>query len=158
MMLVISLILALLPILGVGYVVLFGSPTTVDGLFVSLMLLGMSGIFALNAFLEFRRMRAGSGTSGATGGTGVGAAAAGSGAIVTREGLVQRGRVENVQFYEAPVGRPNKSIVVLSNGSKASHTLVLDGDVRNALPVGQQVEVTFRKESGSNVLLNVRYS
>ena len=35
--------------------------------------------------------------------------------------------------------------------------LVLEGDMRNALPVGQRVEVTFRKESGHNVLVDVDY-
>ena len=156
MMLVFSLVLALLPLLGVLYVVVYGSPTTVDGLFLALMLLAMSGIFALNAFLELRRMRSGgSGTPARTGSRT--ASSKGSGAVSTSAGMMQRGRVENVQFYEAPVGQPNKSVVVLSNGASGSNTLVLDGDVRNALPVGQRVELTFRKESGSNVLLNVSY-
>jgi hypothetical protein len=30
--------------------------------------------------------------------------------------------------------------------------------MRNALPVGQKVRVSFRKEAGLNVLLNVSYS
>jgi hypothetical protein len=47
--------------------------------------------------------------------------------------------------------------VMFSNGADASQMLVLEGDMRNALPVGQKVEVTFRKESGHNVLLNVDY-
>jgi len=34
----------------------------------------------------------------------------------------------------------------------------LDGDVRNALPVGQRVQITLRKEAGQNVLVNVSYS
>ena len=76
----------------------------------------------------------------------------------TRDGLVQSGRVESVQFFESNVGEPNKSIVTLSNGAKSSNMLILEGDMRNALPVGQKVEVTFRKYSGHNVLLNVNYS
>jgi hypothetical protein len=34
-------------------------------------------------------------------------------------------------------------------------TMVFEGDLRNALPVGQKVEVTVRKEIGYNVLVNV---
>jgi hypothetical protein len=36
--------------------------------------------------------------------------------------------------------------------------MVFEGDMRNALPVGQKVEITFRKASGHNVLLNVNYA
>jgi hypothetical protein len=56
------------------------------------------------------------------------------------------------------VGQPNKSIVTLSDGVSASNLLVLEGDMRNALPVGQKVDVTFRKESGHNVLVDVDYA
>ena len=48
-----------------AYVVVYGSPTTVDGLFVSLMLLAMSGIFVLNVMLELRRRRSGAGAGAA---------------------------------------------------------------------------------------------
>src|SRR5205807_7745342 len=75
----------------------------------------------------------------------------------TSSGMVQRGKVEKVEFYEANVGLPNKSIVMLSNGAKSSQMLVFEGDMRNALPTGRNVEITFRKEIGDNVLLNVRY-
>jgi len=68
------------------------------------------------------------------------------------------GKVESVQFYESGVGQPNKSIVTLSDGVSASNLLVLEGDMRNALPVGQRVDVTFRKESGHNVLVDVDYA
>ena len=43
-----------------------------------------------------------------------------------------------------------------SNGS--SQTLALEGDVRNALPVGQTLEITLRKEPGKNVLVDVNYA
>ena len=150
MMLVISLVLALLPLLGVAYVLIYGSITTVDGLFMSLILLGISGILALNALLELKALR-----STVPGGS---SPARGGSRVTTAAGLMQRGRVENVQFYESPVGEPNKSIVTLSNGSKAGDLLVFDGDVRNALPVGQTVAITFRKEIGRNVLVDVSYS
>jgi hypothetical protein len=66
--------------------------------------------------------------------------------------------VLNVQFFESLVGQPNKSIVTLSNGSDSTHLLVLEGDTRNALPVGRRVEITFRKDEGQNVLVDVSYS
>ena len=48
MMLVISVLLALIPLLGIAWIVMYGSITTVDGLFMSLILLAMSGIVGLN--------------------------------------------------------------------------------------------------------------
>jgi hypothetical protein len=54
MMLVLSLVLGLVPLAGVAWTVLNGSITTVDGLFLSLILLTLSGILFLNVFLETR--------------------------------------------------------------------------------------------------------
>ena len=48
--------------------------------------------------------------------------------------------------------------MTLANSGNESRLLVLEGDMRNALPVGQKVQVSFRKESGLNVLLDVSYS
>jgi hypothetical protein len=53
------------------------------------------------------------------------------------------------------VGQPNKSIVTLADGGGSSQTLALEGDMRNALPVGQTLEITLRKEAGKNVLVDV---
>jgi hypothetical protein len=149
MLLVISVVLALIPLLGVVWIVVFGSPTTVDGLFMSLILLAMSGVFGLNALLELRK-----------GKSGVAAARSSVRPATTLSagGLVQRGKVLNVQFFESLVGQPNKSIVTLSNGSDSTHLLVLEGDTRNALPVGRRVEITVRKDEGQNVLVDVSYS
>jgi hypothetical protein len=41
-------------LMGVAWIVLKASVTTVDGLFMSLILLTLSGILFLNAFLEVR--------------------------------------------------------------------------------------------------------
>ena len=54
MMLLLSLILGIVPMLGVVWIVLKASVTTVDGLFMSLILLTLSGILFLNAYLELR--------------------------------------------------------------------------------------------------------
>ena len=148
MMLLISVGLALLPLLAIVWIVFFGAITTVDGLFTSLILLAISGVFALNAFIEVRK--------GSAGGSHT---VAGSARKTTSAGgSTQRGRVESVQFFEAHVGQPNKSIVVLSDGTKNSNLLALEGDVRNALPVGRKVEITLRNEGGKNVLVNVNYA
>ncbi len=145
MMLVISVLLALIPLLGIAWIVFYGSITTVDGLFMSLILAAMSGIVGLNILIELKKLRSG-GQSFST------ATSTASG------GLRQRGKVESVQFYESGVGQPNKSVVTLSDGGSASNLLIFEGDMRNALPVGQKVDVTFRKESGHNVLVDVDYA
>jgi hypothetical protein len=145
MILLISALLALLPLLGIGWIVMYGSIRTVDGLFTSLILAAMSGIVGLNVLLELKQRSTGHGRGGST-------------AVVrSSTGLVQRGKVESVAFYESSVGQPNKSIVTLSNGSAAPSTVVFEGDLRNALPVGQKVEITLRKADGYNVLVNVNY-
>jgi len=56
------------------------------------------------------------------------------------------------------VGQPNKSIVTLAEDGRSAEMLVLSGDVRNALPVGQKVQITLRKQDGTNVLVDVQYS
>jgi hypothetical protein len=60
MMLVLSLVLAIFPLLGVVWIFVSGmislSPpsATIDGLFMTLILLALSGTFALNAYWEMR--------------------------------------------------------------------------------------------------------
>jgi len=60
MILVLSLVLGLLPLAGVGWLIASGMITpwppsiTVDGLFMALILLTLSGCFLLNAFWEMR--------------------------------------------------------------------------------------------------------
>jgi hypothetical protein len=54
MMLVLSVVLGIVPLVGVVWIVLKASVTTVDGLFMSLILLTLSGILFLNAYLDLR--------------------------------------------------------------------------------------------------------
>ncbi len=147
MVLLISLILAIVPLLGIAWVVLFGSITTVDGLFTSLILLAISGLFGMNAFIELRKWRSG---------PAVGSSPRAR-APLTSAGaeLLQRGKVERVEFYEANVGQTNKSVVTFSDGAASPQLLIFEGDLRNALPAGHKVEITFRKANGYNVLTNV---
>ena len=59
-MLILSLVLAIFPLLGVVWIFMSGMITlsplsaTVDGLFMSLILLALSGTFWLNAYWEMR--------------------------------------------------------------------------------------------------------
>jgi hypothetical protein len=55
MMLVLSVVLGLLPLVGIAWTVQNGMITTVDGLFMSIILLALSGILFLNVFLEARK-------------------------------------------------------------------------------------------------------
>ena len=54
--LLISLLLAVLPVLGVVWIAVSGWLPTVDGLFLSLILLAMSGVFLLNAGMLAKAM------------------------------------------------------------------------------------------------------
>jgi hypothetical protein len=52
--LLISILFGGIPLAGIGWIIMTKAITTVDGLFMSLILLTLSGIFFLNAFLELR--------------------------------------------------------------------------------------------------------
>src|SRR5438876_11744748 len=103
MMLALSLLLALIPLLGIAWILRYGSITTVDGLFTSLILLAMSGILGINGLLELKK-RTPSGRRQRV-----------AQAKATSSGAVQRGEGEKGPFYEANVALPNKSIVVRPN-------------------------------------------
>jgi hypothetical protein len=53
-MLLISILLGLIPLAGIAWIIVTGTITTVDGLFESLIMLSISGIFFLNVFWELR--------------------------------------------------------------------------------------------------------
>jgi hypothetical protein len=147
MAIVFLFLLAAVPLIGVVWIVVFRSVFTVDGLFMSLILLTMSGIVGTTGLFEMKRRM-----SGATGG--LTPALAGGGYPGE---FLHRGKVQDVVFYEANVGQPNKSVVTLADG-ESPQTLVVEGDLRNALPVGQKVRIILRKEGGQNVLVNLSYS
>jgi hypothetical protein len=54
LMLLLSLLLGLLSLAGVAWIIIVGSLLSVDGLFMSLILLTLAGIFFLNVLLECR--------------------------------------------------------------------------------------------------------
>ncbi len=53
-MLLISILLGLIPLAGIGWIIYTGTLTTVDGLFEILIMLSISGVFFLNVFWELR--------------------------------------------------------------------------------------------------------
>jgi len=53
-MLLLSLLLGLLSLVGIVWIIIVGSLLSVDGLFMSLILLTLAGIFFLNVLLELR--------------------------------------------------------------------------------------------------------
>ena len=53
-MLFISIVLGIVPLFGIAWTIATGTIKTVDGLFMSLILLTLSGVFFLNAFWELR--------------------------------------------------------------------------------------------------------
>ena len=54
MMLLVSIVIGIIPLLGIAWTIATGTITTVDGLFMSLILLTLSGLFFLNAYWELR--------------------------------------------------------------------------------------------------------
>jgi len=52
--LLLSIALGTIPLAGIVWIALRGAVTTVDGLFMSLILLSLSAVFYLNAVLELR--------------------------------------------------------------------------------------------------------
>ena len=54
-MVLVSILLGIIPLVGIVWTVMNGTIMTVDGLFLSLILASLSAIFFLNAFLELRR-------------------------------------------------------------------------------------------------------
>jgi hypothetical protein len=148
--LILSIVLAIAPLLGVAYVLTGGEGVTVDSLFTILILLAISGVFGLNVLLILRgRKKERDAPAGRQ------SQASGSAA-----GLVQtaRGLVESVLFFESPVGQADKSLVTLrANGAKSVRMLPFEGDLRNLLPVGKKVELKYHAEAGVARILALEY-
>jgi hypothetical protein len=152
MLLIVSVILTLLPLLGIAWFLVSGNLTTVDGLFMSLILLTISGVFAMNALWELQRQRRRSAFMKQARAAGLFPLTA-----TSNGSQVLRGRIESVEFFEAHVGQPNKSVVTLWSGGD-SKMLVLEGDMRNRLPAGKKVELICRDENGVKTLVSADYS
>jgi hypothetical protein len=150
--LIASLVLAIVPVLGIAYIVAQGSFDTVDNLFYVLILLAMSGIFAANAMVELRRRRRLPARARGR------AARAGAQFVADPSGThTERGVVEDVLFFESPIGQPDKSIVTLRSRRGPARLLFFEGDLRNQLPAGHKVEVTYESQNGANRVLALNY-
>ncbi|HYN16362.1 MAG TPA: hypothetical protein VES66_11310 [Terriglobales bacterium] len=154
--LLISGILGVLPLVGIAYILATSNirqaGLTVDALFMSLILLTISGIFFLNIALELLARR-----KAAAGGGARQANAGGSRIVSTAPGTYsESGVVEAVAFYETEVGRPDKSLVTFRpvNGAPGK-TLVFSGDLRSVLPAGKRVKFTYTAGAEGNRLVAV---
>ncbi len=56
-MILLSVVLGIIPLLGIVWTVASGTLDTVGGLFMTLIMLALSGILFLNVFLDFRNRR-----------------------------------------------------------------------------------------------------
>jgi hypothetical protein len=71
---------------------------------------------------------------------------------------LERGVVESVQFLESAVGLASCSVVCLRPHDTAKpRWLMLAGDVRNSLPAGKKVELSWRPGDGLPVLVSVSH-
>ena len=157
-----ALILALIPLAGIAYIALFGGLLTVDGLFMSLILLTMSGIFLLGVLLEIKARREPKETptksSSAPTPRAAAAGPAPTMAASPSAGEIRReaGTVVKLDYFEAPVGQPNKSMVTFQpNGASNAQVIVLQGDLRNVLPLGKRVRISYESSPEGNRLVSV---
>ena len=156
--LLLSVALGLVSIAIAAYLIIqtppYWPPTnwTVDNLFALIIFLTMAGVFFLNAMLE---VRAAGGPKALLrgGGSGLQFELKAGGKAVTNA-ITETGLVEDFQYYEAGVGEMNKSMVVFRpEGAKSTRLLFFENNLRDQLPVGQRVTITYRREGGLNQLL-----
>jgi hypothetical protein len=153
MLLLLSMILAVLPLLGIAALLWVNPELTVDNLFMSLILLTISGIFGINVLLELRDRGLPLPLLGKKRGPGMVAVGAGRAYVVMPTGEVkQSGVVEQVAYYESGIGQTNRCVVTLRDGA-GPRMLVFKGDVRDQFPVGGRVTVRYRTgDEGADLL------
>jgi hypothetical protein len=161
--LLISVVLAVIPLIGIALLIVYSgvrnplSPT-VDVLFTSIMLLLMAAIFGMNALMELRAMR----QSGMSFSQAMRGQTAGPTRVRTASGkeiaaVAASGLIEDLRFFEAHVGEPDKSVVMLRpDGEKSARMIVFAGNLRDQLPVGRRVELVYRPDEGACELLTRR--
>lgn len=158
----ISLLLAAIPFAFIVYMVFTGDigvppHWTVDGLFMTLILLTISGILAFNALLEakVRGLIRLPGMEPALAGAGGGTFAAGSVSAMSGNLKTDIGVIEQVDYFDAPIGQPNKSIVRLrGKKDKEARTLVLYGNMRSLLIPGRKMQLTYFPQEGGATLVS----
>lgn len=165
LMLLLSVVLGLIPLAGIGLIALGGWIATVDGLFTSLILAAMSGVFFLNALLEARALgllpflkpppTAASGAGTARSASRVPSGPATPPPAPSADGVVtETGVVEGVRLYEMPVGYADKSLVNFrAEGSPASRSMVFCGNVQH-LREGRKIRISYRPSPDGNQLVH----
>lgn len=147
--LVAGAVLSLLCLAGVAWIAMNRDLFTVDGLFMAIILLTIAGVLGLELLYEMRRKDEAEGTVRGASATRSAATAAAAPGTVSETGFV-----ENVQFYEAPVGEPTRTVVALRNGAgKAPQLLTFEGNVLHLLPKGRRVRIVYRPAGDLNVLV-----
>ena len=155
MLLLLSMILAALPLAGIAALLWVNPALTVDNLFISLILLTISGVFGINVLLELRDRGLPIPLLRKKRQAPVVAVAAGRAYVVMPTGEAKdTGVVEHVAYYESGIGRSNRCVVTLRDGNApAPRMLVFKGDVRDQFPLGGRVTVTYRSgEEGADLL------
>ena len=142
------------PLAGIGWILWRTDVFTTDSLFTILILLTISGVFSLDLLLEFyHRFLKGAGAAPQAP-VRVGAAPA----VAAGETRSETGIVHKIEYFEAAVGVPNKSLVTFTPDSAASaYVLVFCGNVQSQLRVGRRHQLTYRAAPGCNTLLSWEY-
>lgn len=162
-MLIVSLVMATLPLI-LAALLIFGVEgadltPTMDGLFMVIILLTISAPFGINVLLELREMGLLPGPLGKKDEKpGKPAPKLETKMMTSSDGVhTYRGTVKGVLYFEAGVGQHNKSLVTLkAAGSKTGDQMVFTGDVRNALPLEKNLEISYRSSGESSTILSVR--
>lgn len=154
--LAISTALAVIPLIGVLYIIviltdlpnLSGFLFTTDGLFMVIMLLTISGIFGLNATLEARDL----------GLIPFWKPSPESAAAITAAlppGVhIQTGTVQELHFFESGVGGQNKTVAEFADEATGSSRYIsFLGNVKDQLPLGARIRITYRVDEEGVVLL-----
>jgi hypothetical protein len=142
------------PLAGVGWILWRTSIFTVDSLFTILILLTMSGVFSLDLLLEFyHRFLKGAGAAPSAPQRVTAAPAVAAGETRTEIGVVH-----SIQYFEAAVGVPNKSLVTFTpDGASTSYLLSFCGNVQSQLRTGRRQQLTYRAAPGCSTLLSWNY-
>jgi len=147
-------LLTVAPLAGVGWILWRTSIFTVDSLFTILILLTISGVFSLDLLLEFyHRFLKGAGAA-----PGAPKRVTAAPAVAAGETRTESGVVHNIQYFEAAVGVPNKSLVTFTpDGATSAFVLVFCGNVGSQLRPGRRHQLTYRAGAGCNTLLSWEY-
>ena len=142
------------PLAGVGWILWRTSIFTVDSLFTILILLAIAGVFSLDLLLEFsHRFLKGAGAAPSAPKRVTAAPAVAAGETRTETGVVH-----SIQYFEAAVGVPNKSLVTFTpDGASSAYVLVFCGDVKSHLRIGRRKQLAYRAAPACNTLLSWDY-